>query len=149
MPSLNNTVGWNMTSKNFIHHGWTYIQGDASSGKGISSPINTPIHERGRTQFIIQLETFSAKHFSFLIFTGKYLLLSNWNHGENGDAAQIVSPLFRNDGAACLSLKLYLARNSSGTLSVYQKLLPTMELELLHEEVYKDDVISGMFMYFI
>ncbi|XP_078314155.1 uncharacterized protein LOC111131446 [Crassostrea virginica] len=107
MPSLNNTVGWNMTSKNFIHHGWTYIEGDASSGKG------------------------------------KYLLLSNWNHGENGDAAQIVSPFFRNDGAACLSLKLYLARNSSGTLSVYQKLLPTMELELLHEEVYKDDVISG------
>ncbi|XP_022335158.2 uncharacterized protein LOC111131765 [Crassostrea virginica] len=74
---------------------------------------------------------------------GKYLLLSNWNQGENGDAAQIVSPFFRNNGAACLSLKLYLARISSGTLSVYQKLLSEKDLELLHEEAYKNDVVSG------
>nr|XP_022335159.1 uncharacterized serine-rich protein C215.13-like isoform X2 [Crassostrea virginica] len=106
IPSLGNTVGWNMTShtKSFSHHGHTYIHGDASGEKG------------------------------------KYLLLSNWNQGENGDAAQIVSPFFRNDGASCLSLTLYLPGISSGTLSVYQKLQSEKELKLLHEEAYKNDV---------
>eukprot|EP00105_Crassostrea_gigas_P024157 XP_011444304.1 PREDICTED: uncharacterized protein LOC105340119 [Crassostrea gigas] len=68
---------------------------------------------------------------------GNYLLLNNWNLGENGDAAQIVSPVLQNAGVACLSFKLYQAKISSGTLSVYQRLLPSMELVLLSEEAKK------------
>lgn len=73
----------------------------------------------------------------FLFSSGNYLLLNNWNIGENGDAAQIVSPVLQNAGVACLSFKLYLAKISSGTLSVYQRLLPSMELVLLSEEAKK------------
>lgn len=69
--------------------------------------------------------------------TGKYLLLTNWDMGENGDAAQIVSPVLENVGGACLSLYLYLPSISSGTLSIYQKLLPSMELVLLHEAAFR------------
>jgi hypothetical protein len=69
--------------------------------------------------------------------TGKYLLLTNWNKGENGDAAQIISPVVENDGDACLSVYLCLTSTTSGTLSIYQKLLPSMELVLLHEAAYR------------
>ncbi|XP_061195919.1 MAM and LDL-receptor class A domain-containing protein 1-like [Saccostrea echinata] len=101
IPSLGNTVGWNITSGSVLYKGRTLVSGDIS-GKG------------------------------------KYLILNNWNLGENGDAAQIISPVFENTGAACLSFYLYLATATSGTLSVYQKLLPSMELVLLHEASYID-----------
>lgn len=79
-----------------------------------------------------------ALYGSFFKFSsGNYLLLNNWNLGENGDAAQIVSPVLQNAGVACLSFKLYQAKISSGTLSVYQRLLPSMELVLLSEEAKK------------
>ncbi|XP_056020518.1 MAM and LDL-receptor class A domain-containing protein 1-like, partial [Ostrea edulis] len=101
LPSLGNTVGWNITSESYYYKEKMLIPGDMSNNQG------------------------------------KYLLLTNWDMGENGDAAQIVSPVLENVGGACLSFYLYLPSTSSGTLSIYQKLLPSMELVLLHEAAFR------------
>lgn len=153
VPSIGNNVGWNITSKTFTHLGYTYIPGDSSGQKGMlfdDYQHITDQSEKNKTHYLSKCHhsftLFSnpspwqnqhALHGSFLFSSGNYLLLNNWNLGENGDAAQIVSPVLQNAGVACLGFKLYLAKISSGTLSVYQRLLPSMELVLLSEEAKK------------
>ncbi|XP_062616624.1 MAM and LDL-receptor class A domain-containing protein 2-like [Saccostrea cucullata] len=110
--------------------GWCDMKLLPSPGNSVGWNITSgPILNKGK---ILISGDFSRKG------RGKFLLLNNWNMGENGDAAQIISPVLESTGAACLSFYLYLATATSGTLSIYQRFLPSMKLVLLHEASYKN-----------